>query len=124
MKILGLGWLGTRTEHYDELVRFYRDGLGLPAEHEEAGFAVFRLPDGTQVEVFGPQDEEHRHFTTGPVAGFRVEDIDSVRPDLERAGAAFFGPTLGEPGGYRWAHFRAPDGNVYELTETAEQAAG
>jgi catechol 2,3-dioxygenase-like lactoylglutathione lyase family enzyme len=117
MRVLGLGWLGTRTEHFDELVRFYRDGLRLPVDHEEPGFVVFRLPDGTHVEVFGPDDQQHRHFTTGPVAGFLVEDIDLSRPDLERAGAVFFGPTEGETGGYRWAHFRAPDGNVYELTE-------
>jgi hypothetical protein len=33
----------------------------------------------------------------------------------------FLGPTGGEPGGYRWAHFRGPDGNVYELTQRASE---
>ena len=118
VKIVGLGWLETRTDAYEELVRFYRDGMGLPLDHSEPDFAIFRLPDGSRVEVFGPSDSEHRHFSTGPVAGFVVEDIDAARVELERAGATFIGPVHGEPGGDRWAHFRAPDGNVYEITHS------
>ena len=93
-----------------------RDGLAL--DHSEPDFAIFRLPDGSRVEVFGPSDSEHRHFSTGPVAGFVVEDIDAARVALERAGAVFIGPVHGDPGGDQWAHFRAPDANVYEITRS------
>jgi catechol 2,3-dioxygenase-like lactoylglutathione lyase family enzyme len=114
--IEGLVWLGTRTNHFTELVTFYRDAMGLDLDHEEPDFAVFKLPDGSKVEVFGPSDEDHLHFDTGPVGGFRVDDIEATRSHLESAGAEFIGPVHHwEPTGEAWTHFRAPDGNVYEL---------
>ncbi len=61
--VKGLVWVGTRTERYEQMVGFYRDALGLPLEHEEGEFALFRLPDGAKAEVFGPSDTEHAHFS-------------------------------------------------------------
>ncbi len=117
--VKGLRWLGTRTERYDELVAFYRRAFGVEPDLEEGDFAVFRLPDGATVEVFGPSDTEHHHFDTGPVAGFTVDDIAAGRVELEAAGARFLGPT-GRTDGWAWAHFLAPDGNVYELSQPAD----
>ena len=115
--VKGLVWVGTRTEHYQEMVTFYRDALGLPLELEEGEFALFRLPDGSKAEVFGPSDTEHTHFSTGPVAGFLVDDVESARGHLEAQGIEFIGPVhVWEPTGEAWSHFRAPDGNVYEIT--------
>jgi catechol 2,3-dioxygenase-like lactoylglutathione lyase family enzyme len=115
--VKGLVWVGSRTEHYGQMVRFYRDALGLPLEHEEGEFALFRLPDGSKAEVFGPSDTEHTHFTTGPVVGFLVDDVESARGGLEAQGIEFIGPVHEwEPTGEAWSHFRAPDGNVYEIT--------
>jgi predicted enzyme related to lactoylglutathione lyase len=90
--VKGLVWVGSRTEHYGQMVRFYRDALGLPLEHEEGEFALFRLPDGSKAEVFGPSDTEHTHFTTGPVVGFLVDDVESARGSLEAQGIEFIGP--------------------------------
>jgi len=115
--VKGLVWVGSRTEHYAEMVGFYRDVLRLPLEHEEGEFAVFRLPDGSKAEVFGPSDTEHTHFTKGPVAGFLVDDVETARGVLEADGIEFIGPVhVWEPTGEAWSHFRAPDGNVYEIT--------
>jgi catechol 2,3-dioxygenase-like lactoylglutathione lyase family enzyme len=115
--VRGLVWVGSRTEHYEEMVGFYRDALRLPLDHEEGEFALFRLPDGSKAEVFGPSDTEHTHFTKGPVAGFLVEDVESARGVLEAEGIEFIGPVHEwEPTGEAWSHFRAPDGNVYEIT--------
>jgi catechol 2,3-dioxygenase-like lactoylglutathione lyase family enzyme len=115
--IKGLVWVGSRTENYDEMVGFYRDTLRLPLEHEEGEFALFRLPEGTKAEVFGPSDTEHTHFTRGPVAGFLVEDVESDREVLEAEGIEFIGPVNEwELTREAWLHFRAPDGNVYEIT--------
>jgi catechol 2,3-dioxygenase-like lactoylglutathione lyase family enzyme len=115
--VKGLVWVGSRTEHYGQMVAFYRDTLRLRLEHEEGEFALFRLPDGSKAEVFGPSDTEHTHFTTGPVAGFLVDDVESARGSLEAQGIEFFGPVHEwEPTGEAWSHFRAPDGNVYEIT--------
>ena len=114
--IRGLGWLGTRTERFAETSAFFRDVLGLPVVFEHPHQVVFGLPGGALVEVFGPGDPDHDHFSTGPVAGFLVDDIEAARAELERAGVELLGPLGGAPGEMRWAHFRAPDGNVYELT--------
>jgi catechol 2,3-dioxygenase-like lactoylglutathione lyase family enzyme len=115
--VKGLVWVGSRTEHYEKMVESYRDTLGLRLEHEEGEFALFMLPDGSEAEVFGPSDTEHTHFSTGPVAGFFVDDVESTRGSLEAQGIEFIGPVHEwESTGEAWSHFRAPDGNVYELT--------
>ena len=116
--IKGLSWLGTRTERFSELTAFYREAMGLEVDHEEEDFAIFKLPDGSKVEVFGPSDQDHVHFDTGPVVGFEVDDIDAAREHLQARGAEFIEPIQRwEPTGDAWSHFRAPDGNVYELTQ-------
>ena len=120
MKAKGLVWLGTRTRNFDDTVRFFGDTLGLRKSHEESDFAVFRLPNGDKVEVFGPGDREHGHFDTGPVAGFLVDDVRRARADLESAGISFFGPVHEAHDGGSWSHFRGPDGNIYEITTPAK----
>ncbi|NED94911.1 VOC family protein [Phytoactinopolyspora alkaliphila] len=110
MKVTNLGWLGTRTERAEELAVFYADVLGLPLVHHEPGFWVYQLPNGRHVEVFDTTYPDKDHFTTGPVAGFVVDDFPGAVAELEAAGIEL----LGSPGG-SWQHFRAPDGNVYEL---------
>jgi predicted enzyme related to lactoylglutathione lyase len=115
MRILGISWLGTRTEDVGAMVRFFKDVLGLTPAIDEEAFAVFRLPDGDVIEVFGADDPYHQHFDTGPVAGFRVDDVAAAQAEMEAAGIEFFGPPERSDDGYAWSHFRAPDGNVYEL---------
>ncbi|MDQ3986374.1 MAG: VOC family protein [Actinomycetota bacterium] len=114
MKIKTIGWGGTRTENFSEMVGFLRDVLGLDVSDEAQDFVSFRLGDGTKFEVFGPEEKDHDFFTTGPVVGFGVDDVDEARTELEKAGVDFIGPTHSE-GQYKWAHFRGPDGNVYEI---------
>jgi len=50
------------------------------------------------------------------VVEFLVEDVDEARRTLESWGVEFLGPTGHADDGNSWAHFRAPDGNVYGLT--------
>jgi catechol 2,3-dioxygenase-like lactoylglutathione lyase family enzyme len=69
----------------------------------------------SQIEVFGPRDQDHAHFSTGPVVGFVVDDLPGAVRELEAAGVELLGGQVDERGG-GWRHFRAPDGNVYELT--------
>lgn len=115
MKIKGIVWLGTRTEHFDQMTEFCRDVLGLSQQSSEPGFAVFALPNGDFFEVFGP-DQSMNQFMTHPVAGFLVDDIVAARAEMEAKGIEFIDPIQGETDDYKWTHFRAPDGFVYELT--------
>jgi catechol 2,3-dioxygenase-like lactoylglutathione lyase family enzyme len=114
MDVLGLVWVGTRTDRHAETTAFFRDVLGLPVSHTEPDFAVLDVPDGSTVEVFGPRSEFNRHFTH-PVAGFRVADVAAAQAELEAVGVEV---VLRPDGGERsWMHFRAPDGFVYELVQ-------
>ena len=116
MHITALSWLGTRTEAFAEMKTFCDHVLGLTPTHDDVDFAVFTLPGGDVVELFGPADDEHRHFGTAPVAGFLVDDLAGARDTLAAAGIELLSETIVEDSGYGWFHFRAPDGNVYELT--------
>jgi catechol 2,3-dioxygenase-like lactoylglutathione lyase family enzyme len=92
----GLGWLGVRTERFEETARFFRNVMGLQQIRQESDLAGFAFPDGTEVEVWRPEEEFHAFFGTGPVVGFRVGPVQRS----EKAA---------------WVHFRGPDGNVYEI---------
>lgn len=115
MHVRGIGWVGSRTSKHGEMVSFLKDVFHLVPAIEEEGFAVFRLPGGDTIEVFSDDDECHRFFTTGPVVGFRVDDVAAAQAEMEAAGIEFFGRPESAPDGDTWSHFRAPDGNVYEI---------
>jgi catechol 2,3-dioxygenase-like lactoylglutathione lyase family enzyme len=117
MRAHKLAWLGTRTDNPEATVEFFRSVLGLSVDHEEPGFVVLRLPDGAKVEVFGPGSDFNRHFTTGPVAGFLVDDVQAATAELAAAGVEVVQAPVHDSRGNAWAHFRGPDGNLYELTQ-------
>jgi predicted enzyme related to lactoylglutathione lyase len=114
----GLAWLGIRTEAFAETVHLFTRLIG-PVDHGDGDMAVFKLPNGDTVEVFGPADQDHRHFTTGPVAGFAVDDVYAAVADIEAAGMEVIG-TVQTGGGLVWRHFRGPDGTIFELTGSLE----
>ena len=123
MRPIALSWVGSRTAAYTETVAFFRDGLGLRVGVERPDFLRFDLPDGGAFELFRPGGpDDHAYFTTGPVVGFQVEDFDSARTELVRAGCQLLGDAEGERGEYRWQHFRAPDGAVYEIVDYPTRA--
>jgi hypothetical protein len=115
MKIKGIVWLGTRTDRFEQMTDFCRSVFGMSQRLAEPGFAVFELPNGDLFEVFGA-DSPMNEFMTHPVAGFLVDDIVAARAEMEAKGIEFLGPIEGDSDDYKWTHFRAPDGFVYELT--------
>jgi catechol 2,3-dioxygenase-like lactoylglutathione lyase family enzyme len=114
MNVEGLRWLGIRTERFEETARFFRETMGLEETRVERDVVGFRFPDGTEIEVWHPDDEFHSFFGTGPVVGFRVDDVGAARARMEAEGVEFVGPVQRSEGA-AWSHFRAPDGNVYEI---------
>jgi predicted enzyme related to lactoylglutathione lyase len=114
LEIKRLSWLGIRTERFNEMTAFLEGAMGLRKEISEPGRAMFRLPTGDPIDVFDAEDERYLHFTTGPVVGFLVDDVDAASAELEAAGGEMIGPVQ-RGDGFAWAHFRAPDGNLYEL---------
>jgi catechol 2,3-dioxygenase-like lactoylglutathione lyase family enzyme len=117
VEIVKLAWVGTRTDNAEPTVAFFRDVLGLRLETDQPGFWMLKLADGGKVEVFGGDSDVNRHFTTGPVAGFLVDDVDRAAAELRSAQIEIvYGPDADEHGN-AWVHFRAPDGNIYEFTQ-------
>lgn len=116
MNIKGIIWLGVRTKKFKEQCDFYEKLFNLPVVYDEPGFKVFDLPNGDRVEVFDEANPDGEHFSTGPVVGFWVDNIEAARAEMEAAGITFLGETgIGDTS--KWAHFRGPDGNTYEITE-------
>ena len=114
MTIHGIGFVGMRTEYFDETVWLFRDVIGVPMTRREDGLVGFTLGDGTPLELYGPEEEFHDFFTTGPVVGFRVDDFDKTRAAMIAADVTF----IGEPqhaNGTSWQHFYCPDGTVAEI---------
>lgn len=114
----GIVWAGVRTDNFAGTTDFFRHVMGLHLHELRHDFAWFTLPDSSQLEIFGPQDPDHRHFTTGPVPSFHVHDVHGFVAKLRAAGVDTYGP-WGTPS-QGWAHFRAPDGNVYGLSAGEE----
>ena len=120
MKVRGLDWVGTRTDHFPATVDFFGNTVGLPIGARRGEFVRLDLPNGSCVEVFGPADSDHLYFTTGPAVGFWVDDIEAARHDLLEHRTELLGSTGGEAGSVRWQHFRGPDGYVYEVVENPD----
>ena len=118
MRIEGISWAGAKTDSFERQRQFAQRVLGLYVVHEAPDFVVFGLPNGDKFEIFGPRaSNPPEQFSQNEVViGFRVDDIDRAREELESAGIELLGPIQRDRlGGYAWQHFRAPDGKVYEL---------
>ena len=115
--IRGVAWVGVRTERFIEMMDFYRNVMGLAPTLEIPGqFAMFDLPDGDQIELFGTSGPFNPHFPASPVAEFLVEDVEEARPAMERAGVKFVHAGRDDKTGTAWAHYIAPDRNLYGIT--------
>ena len=114
MKLEAQVWLGVRTERFEEMVRLYRDVIGLEPYREDEESVRFRLENGTEIHVYGPRDEFHEFFGRAPVVGLLVDDVTAARAELEAAGVEFVGEVQHDES-KSWSHFVGADGNVYEL---------
>ncbi len=120
MQVKGLTWLGLRTTQFEEMVKFFRDVMGMQPIRDDPEIAGFQLTNGTQLELYRPEEPLHAFFTTGPVVAFWVDDVDAARATMEAAGIEFIGP-IQRAGKTRWNHFRAPDGTVFEILSRADE---
>jgi catechol 2,3-dioxygenase-like lactoylglutathione lyase family enzyme len=70
VKVEGLGWLGIRTERFEETARFFREVMGLEETRRERDVVGFAFPDGAEMEVWRPEDEFHSFSAPGPSWAF------------------------------------------------------
>jgi catechol 2,3-dioxygenase-like lactoylglutathione lyase family enzyme len=115
VRILGLVFAGTATDARTEMVMFLTETLGLrPVGLAGVEADAFRLPDGS---VFAVADPRGMGDTSRSI-GFSVDDLDAAIAQLRLAAVEVGEIAENEIG--RYAHFRAPDGKLYELVETRE----
>jgi catechol 2,3-dioxygenase-like lactoylglutathione lyase family enzyme len=113
VRILGLVFAGSATDHRPEMTRFLRETLGLETI-EVAGVEadLFALPDGSRFAVADPRGMGD----TSRSLGFLVDGLDGAVAELRAAGIEVDEPTGNAD--QRYVHFRAPDGKLYELVES------
>lgn len=110
----GIGFVGIRTDRFDEMVALFRDVIGLQILREGPAATWFRLGTDAELHVYADTDPDHAFFTTGPVVGLRVDDVHAARAALEADGLEMLTDVeRGESAA--WCHFRALDGTVLEI---------
>jgi predicted enzyme related to lactoylglutathione lyase len=115
-------WIGVVAENLEAQAAFYRDVLGFRQADVGEDWVQFEF-EGRTFEILGrsalPQYDSRR-----VQLGFEVDDIELARSELLAAGVeAVTGIAGGEDGGSRWAYFRDPEGNVFEITQRERRRA-
>ncbi|MGH6958542.1 MAG: VOC family protein [Caulobacteraceae bacterium] len=117
-----LGLVMVLTPDLHEARTFYGDLLELPLKAEGQRELVFDM-GGQALHVFrceAPAPASARHgATAATVVVFEVASIEDRMRELRRRGVEFLHetPARNDLGGFLYAAFRAPGGNVHELIE-------
>lgn len=115
----------------DRAKTFYRDTLGLQMKSEDQESAGFDF-DPTLlllVSIAGAQDLLSREAVAVPrpagsssqLVAF-VDDVDAVYTDLVAQGVEFVRKPIDREWGLRTAHFKDPDGNIWEIAQSLDPA--
>jgi glyoxylase I family protein len=115
MRITGITFVGTRTGARPAMAAFARDVLGLTSAPAVDGMDadLFSLADGSTLAVTPGADQEAEDDRT---VGFLVDDLDAAHRELVDSGVEVDAEISGNAR-FRYLHFRAPDGRLYELVE-------
>ena len=117
MEVRNVRWIGVSTENYAAMREMLEVVMGLHPNFEDPTTIEFVTSEGDEIQLMAPGDpyfDVFRKHARGPVPLFEVDDVYEARVELETAGVAVVGD-LGRDSRWEWIHFRAPDGNLYEL---------
>ena len=114
-------WVGVVCEDLEGQRHFYRDVMGIRVAEEGDGWVKFDMGPGVSFELLrrstDPQYDRARYQV-----GFAVEDIEAARRELVAAGVTPISDIMGTPDDpMRWAYFKDPEGNVFEITERSDE---
>jgi catechol 2,3-dioxygenase-like lactoylglutathione lyase family enzyme len=113
MELLGLVFAGTATPRRNAMVDFLETKLGLKRVAGDSESAdMFALPDGSRFAVADERDEGRG---TSRSIGFLVADLAAAVAELRAAGVTVDEPAKNDR--HFYAHFTAPDGELYELVQ-------
>ena len=109
-----ISFLGLWTNEFVAMRRMYEEVYNLPVLRQTLGAVWFALADGAELHIYDSIDQYHAFFSTAPVPGLFVTDFNSTVGALTAAGVEWM--TEPETAASRvWRHYRAPDGNIYEV---------
>ena len=117
VEVRNIRWIGVPTENYDAMRELLERVMGLRVNFDEPTTVELETTEGDEIQLMAPGDpyfDFFRDHARGPVPLFEVDDVHAARADLEAAGIAIIGE-IGRDSRWEWIHFRAPDGNLYEL---------
>jgi catechol 2,3-dioxygenase-like lactoylglutathione lyase family enzyme len=133
VKVKRIGFVGTRTQHVDEMTAFFRDVLGLEERYTQGDWTISQLPSGSfdLAEVYGSDLRDERllpNDVNAPMITFVVDDVVAARAEVAAAGIEILGDTVWaaeafeQPGyeGIAWFFVRAPDGHVYGIQQARD----
>jgi len=115
----------------DRAKTFYRDTLGLQMKYEDQESAGFDF-DPTLLlllSIAGAQDLLSREAVAVPrpagsssqLVAF-VDDVDALYTDLVAQGVEIVRKPIDREWGLRTAHFKDPDGNIWEIAQSLDPA--
>jgi catechol 2,3-dioxygenase-like lactoylglutathione lyase family enzyme len=113
MVISGIVFGGTSTDARPQMSAFVEAVLGVQRIQVDGVEAdLFELPDGSAFAVssVGGMGETERSL------GFLVDDVEAASAELRAAGIET-DEEISANARQRYVHFRAPDGQLYELIE-------
>jgi len=110
-------WIGVVCDDFEQQRTFYRDVLGLRETERGDDWIQYDMGPGLTFELMrqsgDPEYDQPRYQV-----GFVVDDIRAARDELLSRGVeAVTDIKVGSDGESRWAYFRDPEGNVFEITE-------
>lgn len=100
---------------------FYRDTLGFSVQHTDATSVWFGdqqillLQWSAAAELVGEETLSQSEGCRRVLLCAEVDDVDEAHARLEAKGVVFVKPPTSQPWGLRTAHFRDPEGNLWEI---------
>ena len=111
-------WIGVVAEDLTAQADFYRDVLGFRQVAAGDDYVEFEF-EGRTFEVL-TRSADPQYDARRVQLGFEVDDIELARAELLAAGVEAVSGIEGDSDDIsRWAYFRDPEGNVFEITQRA-----
>jgi hypothetical protein len=117
-----LQWSGVELneQQYKGMYHLSKEVLHLHTVVDKPGFSVFKFPNGSLFELYGPGSpvSPWKNGINGSAVGFAVDNIEAVIKELKNAGDEILGDVHSIGANYKYLFFRAPDGRVYAIVQT------
>ncbi len=117
----------------DRAKSFYRDVLGLGIQFEDEASVGFEfepillllvsIPDAQDLLSREAVAVERPGGATSQLVSF-VEDVDAIYTELVAQGVEFVREPIDREWGLRTAHFKDPEGNIWEIAHTLAKNSG